>query len=153
VGWIVPAASTPTGPDGSGSEVDPAALLTADEVSSALGRQFGPPRPVTSDRALPYLGVRMCEYVADGPDRAQVQVQAVAGRIARAMLDRVRGEPLPGVGEQAFLRGEAVAILQGDIGLAIHVQHVESATTRAGLRRLAAIAASRLPQGPLPRRS
>ena len=139
-----------TSPGGSGTEVDPALLLTAEEVSAAFGRKFGPPRPVTSDRALPYLGVRMCEYVADGPDRAKVQVQAVTGRIARALLDRVRGEPLPGVGEHALVRGGALAMVQGDVGLAIYVQHVEAATARAGLRQLAVIAASRLPHDPLP---
>jgi hypothetical protein len=130
---------------GDGLQADPAALLTAEEVSAAFGRPFGPARSPAANRALPFLGVRMCEYAAAGQDHARVQIQTVTGRIARAMLERVRGEPLPGIGEEAFLRGEAVAVLQGDVGLAIHAQHMDGATTRAALRQLAATAAARLP--------
>jgi hypothetical protein len=128
-----------------GAGVDPATLLTADEVSAAFGRRFGPPRTLAPEHAPPFLGARMCEYAGDGEDRARVQVQTVTGRIARAMLERVRGEPLPGVGEAAFLRGDAVAVLQGDAGIAIRAQHVDRATTRAALIRLATTAAGRLP--------
>jgi hypothetical protein len=152
-----------SGPGPGGAGVDPATLLTAEEVSAAFGRPFGPPRSLTPEHALPFLGVRMCEYDAAGPDRARVQVQTVTGRIARAMLERVRGEPLPGVGEAAFVRGDAVAVLQGDVGLAIHAQHVDAqhidaqhvdaqhidgAATRAALCQLAATAAARLPAQP-----
>jgi hypothetical protein len=76
------------------ADSDPVSLLTAEEVSAAFGRPLGPPRSLTGDGTLPFLGVRMCEYAAVG-DRASVQVQTVTGRIARALLERVRGEPLP----------------------------------------------------------
>jgi Predicted membrane protein (DUF2207) len=128
-----------------GDGPDPATLLTADEVSAAFGRHFGPARALTSEHAPPFLGMRMCEYAGTGPDRARVQVQTVTGRIARAMLERVRGEPLPGIGEEAFLRGDAVAVLQGDAGIAIRAQHVDHATARAALIQLATTAAGRLP--------
>jgi hypothetical protein len=132
---------------GGGSDVDPASLLTAAEVSAAFGRPFGPPRSLTEEHTLPFLGMRMCEYPAagEGGGPARVQVQTVTGRIARAMLERVRGEPLPGIGEEAYLRGDTVAVLQGDVGLAIHIQHPDGGSTRPGLCRLAAIAAGRLP--------
>jgi hypothetical protein len=132
---------------GRGPEVDPATLLTGEEVSAAFGRPFGPPRSLTPDHALPFLGVRMCEYAGAGQDRARVQIQTVTGRIARALLERVRGEPLPGIGEEAFLRGDTVAVLQGDVGIAIRAQHVDGAITRAALRQLAVTAAARLPTG------
>jgi hypothetical protein len=131
------------------ADSDPVSLLTAEEVSAAFGRPLGPPRSLTGDGTLPFLGVRMCEYAAVG-DRASVQVQTVTGRIARALLERLRGEPLPGIGEEAYLRGDAVAVLQGDVGIAIRVQHVDRAAVRVGLCRLAATAAGRLPASQRP---
>jgi hypothetical protein len=144
--------AAPAGPGGA-PDADPVALLTAEEVSAAFGRPFGPPRLLTPDHALPFLGVRICEYVAAGQDRARLQIQTVTGRIARAMLERVRGEPLPGIGEEAYLRGDTIAILQSGVGIAIRAQHVDGAITRAALRQLAVTAAARLPTSPRGSRS
>jgi hypothetical protein len=128
--------------------VDPGTLLTAGELSAALGRRFGPPSSITGAGPAPLLGHRMCQYQADG-DRAQVLVQTASGWLARRMAtaDR-RSVPLPGLGDSARLRGESVTVQHGEFGFGIMLRHVDPATARTALPWLAQTALGRLPPQP-----
>jgi hypothetical protein len=59
-------------------------------------------------------------------------------------VNRRFGTTVPGVGDEAFLRGDAIAVIQGHIGVSIRLQGDRVADRTSALRRLAATAAGRL---------
>jgi hypothetical protein len=58
-------------------------------------------------------------------------------------VNRRFGERVQGVGDQAFLRGDTLAVVRGEVAMSIRLQGGQVAD-RAALRRLAATVARRL---------
>jgi hypothetical protein len=67
-------------------------------------------------------------------------------------VNRRFGDPDQGVGDEAFLRGDTIVVIKGDIAASIRVQGDQVPDRVAALRRLASTAAGRLasPAAPPP---
>ena len=90
--------------------------------------------------------MRGCRYAAASGERASVSVFTAVGETVKllARMHRRFGEAVSGVGDQAWLRGDTIAVVRGDVMVSIRLQgrHVPDRPT--ALRRLAAAAAERL---------
>jgi hypothetical protein len=124
--------------DGGAGAPSPGVLLSADEVSTAVGRPVRDAGSMTGAAGVVYRGegITVIVTVADG----------FLGSLAA--LARRRGEPLPGVGDEAWLLngGRTAVLLAG--GLTAKVSAGGSATRSLppdALPRLAATVAERLP--------
>jgi hypothetical protein len=125
--------------DGGAGAPPPGALLSADEVSAAVGR------PVRGSSYTP--GAASVVYRGEGITVLVTVADGFLGGLAA--LARRRGQPLPGVGDEAWLlnRGRTAVLLVG--GLTAKVSAGGSATRSLppdALARLAATVAERLPQ-------
>jgi len=128
-----------------GVEVDPALVVTAEDAGAALGEPVGPAEPLI-EQPLPVGRMRGCRYPAASGDRAAVSVFTAAGETVR-LLARVHhrlGEAVPGVGDQAWLRGDTIAVVRGDVMVSIRLQGRHVPDRPAALKRLAAAAVERL---------
>jgi hypothetical protein len=89
--------------------------------------------------------MRGCQYRAVSGG-GSVSVFTAGGELVTLLLrvNRRFGETVPGIGDEAFLRGDTVAVVRGDVAVSIRLQGGQ-VTDRSGvLRRLAAAAAGRL---------
>jgi hypothetical protein len=126
-------------------EVDPAMVVTAEDAGAALGEPVGPAKPLI-EQPLPVGRMRGCQYSAASGDRAWVSVFTAAGETVR-LLARVHhrfGEAVPGVGDQAYLRGDTIAVVRGDVMVSIRLQGRHVPDRPAALKRLAVAAVERL---------
>jgi hypothetical protein len=98
--------------DDQGAAVDPAKVVTAEDVSGVLGE------PV---------------FTAGG------DVMKLLMRVNKRM-----GSAVSGVGDQAYLRGDSIALLRGEVVVSIRLQSRRVADRPAALSRLAAAADRRL---------
>jgi hypothetical protein len=79
-------------------------------------------------------------------EAATPRAGTAAGETVR-LLARVHGrfgEAVPGVGDQAWLRGDTIAVVRGDVMVSIRLQGRHVPDRPAALRRLAAAAVERL---------
>ncbi len=128
-----------------GVEIDPAMVVTAEDAGAALGEPVGPAKPLI-EQPLPVGRMRGCQYPAASGDRAWVSVFTAAGETVR-LLARVHhrlGEAVPGVGDQAYLRGDTIAIVREGVMVSIRLQGRHVPDRPAALKRLAAAAVQRL---------
>jgi hypothetical protein len=128
-----------------GVEVDPARVVTAEDAGAALGEPVGAAEPLI-EQPLPVGRMRGCRYAAASGERGWVSVFTAAGE-AVELLVRVHrrfGEAVPGVGGQAWLRGDAVVVVRGEVMVSIRLQGRHVPERPAALRRLAVAAAERL---------
>lgn len=102
--------------------------------------------PSRPQQPLPVGRMRGCQYPAASGARASVSVFTAAGATVKllARVNRRFGEAVPGVGDQAWLRGDAIAVVQGDVMVSIRLQGREVRDRPAALKRLAATAVERL---------
>jgi hypothetical protein len=125
--------------DGGAGAPPPGALLGADEVSAAVGR------PVRGTSYTP--GAASAVYRGEGITVVVTVTDGFLGSLTA--LARRRGQPLPGVGDEAWLlNGGRTAVLVAG-GLTAKVSAGGSATRSLppdALARLAATVAERLPQ-------
>jgi Predicted membrane protein (DUF2207) len=128
-----------------GVEVDPATVVTAEDAGAALGVPVGPAEPLI-EQPLPVARMRGCRYAAASGDRASVSVFTAAGQTVKllARVHRRFGEAVPGLGDQAWLRGDTVAVVRGEVMVSIRLQGRHVPDRPAALKRLAAAAAGRL---------
>jgi hypothetical protein len=124
--------------DGGAGAPPPGALLSADEVSAAVGR------PVRGTSFTP--GAASVVYRGEGITVLVTVADGFLGGLAA--LARRRGQPLAGVGDEAWLlnHGRTAVLLVG--GLTAKVSAGGSATRSLppdALARLAATVAERLP--------
>jgi hypothetical protein len=105
-----------------GVEVDPALVVTAEDAGAALGEPVGPAEPLI-EQPLPVGRMRGCRYAAASGERASVSVFTAAGKPVKllARLHRRFGEAVPGVGDQAWLRGDTIAVVRGDVMVSIRL--------------------------------
>jgi len=129
----------------SGLEVDPARVVTAEDAGVALGEPVGPVRPLI-EQPLPVGGMRGCRYPAASGGRASVSVFTASGETVKllARLHHRFGEAVAGVGDQAYLRGDTIVVVQGEVMVSIRLQGRHGPDRPAALKRLAATAAERL---------
>jgi hypothetical protein len=128
-----------------GVEVDPAMVVTADDAGAALGEPVGPAKPLI-EQPLPVGLMRGCQYAAVSGERASVSVFIAAGETVAllARANRRFGEAVPGVGDQAWLRGDTIAVVRGEVMVSIRLQGRHVPDRPAALMRLAAAAVGRL---------
>jgi hypothetical protein len=124
--------------DGGADAPPPGALLSADEVSAAVGR------PVRGTSFTP--GAASMVYRGEGITLIVTVADGFLGSLTA--LARRRGQPLAGVGDEAWLlnRGRTAVLLAG--GLTAKITAGGSATRSLppdALARLAATVAERLP--------
>jgi hypothetical protein len=131
-----------------GVEVDPAMVVTAEDAGAALGEPVGPAEPLI-EQPLPVGRMRGCRYAAASGERASVSVFTAAGKPVKllARLHHRFGEAVPEIGDQAWLRGDTIAVVRGDVMVSIRLQGRHVPDRPAALRRLAAAAAGRLAAG------
>jgi hypothetical protein len=111
-------------------------LLTRDEVSRALGR------PVLGPRVTIVQPTQMAVFTDTG-DETVLMLNLARGVTSRlALLAIRRGQPVPGIGDEAYLRDRAAAARRGD-----HVVTVSAMAPQdpAVLTLLLSLAAGRLP--------
>jgi hypothetical protein len=128
-----------------GVEVDPAMVVTAEDAGAALGEPVGAAEPLI-EQSLPVGRMRGCRYAAASGERAWVSVFTAAGETVK-LLSRVHrrfGEAVPGVGDQAWLRGDSIVVVRGEVMVSIRLQGRRVPDRSVALKRLAAAAAERL---------
>jgi hypothetical protein len=128
-----------------GMGVDPATVVTADDAGAALGEPVGAAEALF-EQPLPVGRMRGCRYAAASGERASVSVFTAAGETVK-LLSRVHrrfGEAVPGVGDQAWLRGDTIVVVRGDVMVSIRVQGRHVPERPVALKRLAAAADERL---------
>ncbi|HTE67150.1 MAG TPA: hypothetical protein VK942_00095 [Actinomycetes bacterium] len=127
-----------------GIEVDPAKMVTAEDAGLALGTPVAPARPLF-EQPLPVGRMRGCEYRA-ASGSGSVSVFTAAGDLVKLLVhvNRRFGDSVPGIGDQAFIRGDTVAVVRGDTAVVIRLQGGQVGDRTAALRRLAAAAVGRL---------
>jgi hypothetical protein len=88
---------------------------------------------------------RRCQYRA-ASGGGSVSVFTAAGDLVRLLVrvNRRFGEAVPGVGDEAFLRGDMIAVVRGEVAVSIRLQGGQVADRPAALRQLATTAAGRL---------
>jgi len=124
---------------------DPAKVVTTEGASIALGETVGPAKQLFEE-PLPVGRMRGCQYVATADRHASVSV-FTADRDVMKLLMRVNkrtGSAVPGVGDQAYLRGDSIALLRGEVVVSIRLQSRRVPDRPAALSRLAAAADRRL---------
>jgi hypothetical protein len=138
------------GPGRSG--VDPARVVAEEDAALALGEAVEAARPLV-EQPLPVGRMRGCQYRA-ASGGGSVSVFTAAGDPVRPLVrvNRRFGEAVQGVGDEAFLRGDMIAVVRGEIAVSIRLQGGQVADRPAALRQLAMTAAGRLaepsPQAP-----
>ncbi|HEY8452904.1 MAG: DUF2207 domain-containing protein [Micromonosporaceae bacterium] len=106
VSGTVPAGTAPSPTDPPRADT----VLTAEEVSEALGVTVGPPARM----ALPGLPASATFATADG-GRAVLAVGLLTGRLGEMALRRAAGgTAVPGIGEAAYVRDNQAAVRCGD---------------------------------------
>jgi hypothetical protein len=90
--------------------------------------------------------MRGCRYPAASGGRASVSVFTASGETVKllARLHHRFGEAVAGVGDQAYLRGDTIVVVQGEVMVSIRLQGRHGPDRPAALKRLAATAAERL---------
>jgi hypothetical protein len=119
-------------------------VVTEEDAALALGEAVEAARPLV-EQPLPVGRMRGCRYRA-ASGGGSVSVFTAAGDLARLLVrvnrdlarllvrvNRRFGEAVPGVGDEAFLRGDMIAVVRGEV-----------ADRPAALRQLATTAAGRL---------
>jgi hypothetical protein len=111
----------------------------------ARARGAGRPGAPLFQQPPPLGRMRGCRYQA-AAGRGSVSVFAAAGDLVRLLVrvNRQFGEPVQDVGDEAFLRGDTIAVIKGDVLVSIRVQGDQVADRVAALRRLGSTAAGRL---------
>jgi hypothetical protein len=127
-----------------GIGVDPARVVTAEDAALALGEPVGPARPLIQQPS-PVGRMRGCRYQA-ASGRGSVSVFTAAGDLVGLLVrvNRRFGDPEQGVGDEAFLRGDTIVVIKGDIAASIRVQGDQVPDRVPALRRLVSTAAGRL---------
>jgi hypothetical protein len=89
--------------------------------------------------------MRGCQYRA-ASGQGSVSVFTAAGDLVRLLVrvNRRFGDTVQGVGDQAFPRGDTIAVVRGEVAVSIRLQGDQVTDRPAALRRLAATAAGRL---------
>jgi hypothetical protein len=141
---LASSAGAASDPPAGAADLDPAELVAAEDAAAALGQAVGPARQVFQP-PLPVGRMRGCQYRAIS-GRGTVSVFTAAGELAGflARVNRHFGATVGGVGAEAVLRGDTVAVVRGDVAVIIRLQGDQVADRPAALRQLAAIAADRL---------
>jgi hypothetical protein len=123
---------------------DPARVVTEEDAALALGEAVEAARPLVQP-PLPVERMRGCRYRA-ASGGGSVSVFTAAGDLVRLLLrvNRRFGEAVPGVGDEAFLRGDMIAVVRGEVAVSIRLQGGQVADRPAALRQLATTAAARL---------
>jgi hypothetical protein len=118
--------------------------VTAEDAGIALGEPVGPAR-LLFQQPLPVGRMRGCQYQAVSGGGA-VSVFTAAGDLVRLLVraNRRFGDAVQGVGDQAFLRGDTIAVIRGDVAVSIRLQGDRVVDRAAALRRLGTVAAGRL---------
>ena len=129
---------------GSGVGVDPARVVTGEDAALALGEAVEAARPLV-EQPLPVGRMRGCQYRA-ASGGGSVSVFTAAGDLVRLLVrvNRRFGDAVPGVGDEAFLRGDMIAVVRGGVAVSIRLQGDQVADRPAALRQLATAAAGRL---------
>lgn len=124
--------------------VDPARVVTGEDAALALGEAVEAARPLV-EQPLPVGRMRGCQYRA-ASGGGSVSVFTAAGDLVRLLVrvNRRFGEAVPGVGDEAFLRGDTIAVVRGKVAVSIRLRGGQVADRPAALRRLASTAAGRL---------
>jgi hypothetical protein len=124
--------------------VDPARMVTEGDAALALGEAVEAARPLV-EQPLPVGRMRGCQYRA-ASGGGSVSVFTAAGDLVRLLVrvNRRFGEAVPGVGDEAFLRGDMIAVVRGEVAVSIRLQGGQVADRPAALRQLATTAAGRL---------
>ena len=124
--------------------VDPARVVTGEDAALALEEAVEAARPLV-EQPLPVGRMRGCQYRA-ASDGGSVSVFTAAGDLVGLLVrvNRRFGEAVPGVGDEAFLRGDTIAVVRGKVAVSIRLQGGQVADRPAALRRLASTAAGRL---------
>jgi hypothetical protein len=124
--------------------VDPARVVTGEDAALALGEAVEAARPLV-EQPLPVGRMRGCQYRA-ASGGGSVSVFTAAGDLVGLLVrvNRRFGEAVPGVGDEAFLRGDTIAVVRGKVAVSIRLQGGQVADRPAALRRLASTAAGRL---------
>jgi hypothetical protein len=148
VAWVAGAAGVLADP---GIEVDPAWVVTAEDAALALGEPVVPARPLIQQPS-PVGRMRGCRYQA-ASGLGSVSVFTAAGDLVGLLVrvNRRFGDPDQGVGDEAFLRGDTIVVIKGEIAASIRVQGDQVPDRVAALRRLASTAAGRLASTAAPR--
>ena len=130
--------------EGAGAGVDPARVVTGEDAALALGEAVEAARPLV-EQPLPVGRMRGCQYRA-ASGAGSVSVFTAAGDLVRLLVrvNRRFGDAVQGVGDEAFLRGDTIAVIRGDVAVSIRLQGDQVADRPAALRRLATTAAGRL---------
>jgi hypothetical protein len=138
-GWVAGVAGVLADPG-----VDPAKVVTEEDAALALGEAVEAARPLV-EQPLPVGRMRGCQYRA-ASGGGSVSVFTAAGDLVRLLVrvNRRFGEAVPGVGDEAFLRGDMIAVVRGEVAVSIRLQGGQVADRPAALRRLATTAAGRL---------
>ena len=124
--------------------VDPARVVTGEDAALALGEAVEAARPLV-EQPLPVGRMRGCQYRA-ASGGGSVSVFTAAGDLVRLLVrvNRRFGEAVPGVGDEAFLHGDMIAVVRGEVAVSIRLQGGQVADRPAALRQLASTAAGRL---------
>jgi hypothetical protein len=122
----------------------PGQVVTEEDAALALGEAIEAARPLV-EQPLPVGRMRGCQYRATSGG-GSVSVFTAAGDLVRLLVrvNRRFGETVPGVGGEAFLRGDMIAVVRGEVAVAIRLQGGQVADRPAALRQLATTAAGRL---------
>ena len=132
---------------------DPGELISAADVSAALGGVPVTAREAGPSGGLPFLHARLCQYEPAQPGYPRLMVQVSSGALARRLAGsmRKRGRPVPGIPD-AYAGGSdsrpSIVLLRGEVALGIH--GIDKDVNPALLHRLAATAATRLAQPATP---
>jgi hypothetical protein len=127
-----------------GSSVSGANLLTAEEVSKALGQ----PVEVRTASAGP---VAMTTFVTQPKGRTVLMVQVLQGSLVEAMWQRrmARGQQLTGIGDGAWVEGYRGAVRSGDTFVAVTLAG-SARKNAAALPQLLSQAVARIPRQAAP---
>ncbi len=114
-------------------------LLTAEDVSQALGM------PVTSQEAeLPGM-VGLVQFSSTHHNKVVLVLQVIDGTLSRmAWRTNARGDLMPGVGDEAWVRGDRALARIGDTTISVAVTGPAKGL-RQGLPQLLQLATSRFP--------
>ncbi|HZD70278.1 MAG TPA: hypothetical protein VFA45_15690 [Actinomycetes bacterium] len=129
-----------------------ARLLCADEVAAALGAQVRPPTCLLLEPSS--RAGRICLWRSSG-GRGWLTLATFTGPLAAhaVRMERRAGRPVPGLGDEGYLRGGLVCVVRcGERVLKLVLSGSRAHDPAAGLVRLAGLAAVRLRQagGPEP---
>jgi hypothetical protein len=124
---------------------DPARLLTAAEVSRALGGTAQGPTPVDPTGAARFLPGRACEWRTGPPSSVRLIVQSFAtGEGFDGAGLAAAGRLVPGVGDHAHLGDTVITVLRAGAGVHLVIEGMDPARREATLLQLARLAAPRV---------